>query len=101
MKSLADLAGGLHHRIRGRPQRAVASFEDAARLAHELGAKLWEAEARLECGLAWLEVEGSKSAAGHVALQTALALFRECGARPAEERAAAALDQARTDPTRG
>ena len=93
MKSLAALAQGLRHRVHGRPRRAIADFDDAARLASGLGAKLWEAEARLEGGLAWLELEGRGSKTGQASLETALAFFRECGARPAEQRATAALDQ--------
>ena len=96
MKSLAALAQGLRHRVHGRPHQAIACFDDAVRLADGLGAKLWEAEARLEGGLAWLEVEGRDSANGRASLEAALALFRECGARPAEDRAMAALAPAPT-----
>jgi len=94
MKSLAALAQGLRHRVHGRPRQAIACFDNAARLANELGAKLWEAEARLEGGLAWLELDGCGSATARDSLAAALALFRECGARPAEERAVSVLDQA-------
>lgn len=91
MKSLAMHAEGLRHCLQGRPQRAVGCFDDAARLASGLGARLWEAEARMEKGLAWFALEGPDSAAGRASLETALSLFRECGARPAEQRALAAL----------
>lgn len=96
MKALSALAEGLRHRVQGRPRNAIACFDEAARLASGLGARLWEAEARFEGGLAWCEQEGRGSATGHASLETALALFRECGARPAVQRVIAALEQAST-----
>lgn len=94
MRSSAALARGLRHRVHGRPRRAVACFDEAARLAAGLGAQLWEAEAHFESGLSLYDVEGRASAAGRASLEKALSLFRRCGARPAEQRAIQALEGA-------
>jgi tetratricopeptide (TPR) repeat protein len=86
MKSLAMLAKGLQLRVNGQPALAIHCFEQSARLADALGARLWAADARFESGLVWLDREGRASAKARAALDEALALYRECGARPAEQR---------------
>lgn len=86
MRGPGALATGLYHRVRGRRDRAVKMFEQAAECAGRLRARFWEADARFELGLALPAAEG-----GHAALEQALGLYRSCGASPAEQRVMDAL----------
>jgi tetratricopeptide (TPR) repeat protein len=91
MRSSAWLARGLLSSLRGQPRQAIACFDESARLADQLGARLWQADAYLERGLALMESDGRARAAARASLVQALGLLRVCGARPREQMAAEAL----------
>ncbi len=95
MRSSAYLSRGLACHFAGRPAEATRCFEEAARQASALGAKLWEADAHFEHGLALLESEGSRSLRACGELTRARALYETCGAKPRERSAAGALSQLR------
>jgi hypothetical protein len=95
MQSAAWLARGLLSRLRGQPRQAIRCFSESARLAGQLGARLWEAEAYLECGQTIAESNRRASADANAALHKALDLFRTCGAEPRRQTAVTALEQVR------
>ncbi|MGH9142372.1 MAG: tetratricopeptide repeat protein, partial [Vicinamibacterales bacterium] len=86
LRSCASLIRGLQYRLHGRVDQAIASFANAATGAASQGARLWEAEAHFERGLALVERDGPGSAAGRTALEQARSLFHDCGARPKAQR---------------
>lgn len=69
-----------------RRAQATRCFIDAATHADALGAKVWEADAHFEHGLACLEDEGLASHQAQRELERALALYRASGALPREAR---------------
>jgi predicted ATPase len=85
MRGPARLVRGVAHRLRGQHREAIECFRQAATLARRQGARLWEADAELECGLALLDRD-RRSVAGAAALERARSLYHECGARPNEQR---------------
>ena len=93
LRSSAWLARGLLSRLRGQPRQAISCFDEAARLAGQLGARLWQADAYLERGLTLIESDRLESEAAKTALQQALALYRACGAVPRQQAAARALER--------
>jgi tetratricopeptide (TPR) repeat protein len=91
LRSPASLVRGLGYRLRGRTPQAIVAFGEAAKLAERQGARLWEAEAHLERGLALIDDESVGRPAGRAALDQARTLFHKCGALPDEQRTLAAL----------
>lgn len=91
MRSPAWLVRGIGHQLDGDRKRAAHCFDRAAALATALGAPLWEADARVENGLGFLEHEGDQNPDARAHLEAAVSLYQRCGAVPGEQRAAAVL----------
>jgi hypothetical protein len=70
----------------------MACFDESARLAEQLGARLWQADAYLESGLALMSDRRTRATA-RARLVQAHELLQVCGARPGAQMAAAALER--------
>jgi tetratricopeptide (TPR) repeat protein len=93
MQSAAWLARGLLASRRGEARQAMAWFDESAKLAERLGARLWQADAYLEGGLALMNSDARTRATARARLVQAHELLQRCGARPGAQTAAAALER--------
>lgn len=91
MRSSAYLSRGLACHLAGRRTEATRCFEEAARHASALGAKLWEADAHFEHGLALLDDQAHSGGRAQTELELARSLYHACGAAPRERQTADAL----------